>query len=242
MSHSLSRTFNASHTAASGRQLTPSTKPIGSGCRRAVNANQVSPKSARSLADRIEIARRGRCRITAAWKIPAVLTSDPHAASPPSMVPPAPNAPLAQATSPASPTRPQWRAWMRLTLGFTVDPIELSEDLDEPGKPADDREQRDEGHAVRRRARPPVDEAAEDGPRGDRPAELEGERAIAGEPHKRGRASHRHPSARALRAASSNKAISDSVCARDTNSASNCDGAIYMPCASIFLKKRANPS
>src|SRR5262245_48611557 len=180
MSHSLSRTFNASHTAASGRQLTPSTKPIGSGCRRAVNANQVSPKSARSLADRIEIARRGRCRITAAWKIPAVLTSEAHAANPPRTAPPAPNAPLPQATSPMSPTRPQWRACMRLTLGFTVEPVELSKDLDQPREPADDREQRYDGHAVGWGSRPPVHEGAEDRPRGDRPAEFEGERAIPG--------------------------------------------------------------
>src|SRR5262249_54223839 len=161
-------------TAASGRQLTPSTKPIGSGCRRAVNANQVSPKSARSLADRIEIARRGRCRIIAAWKIPAVLTRDPHAANPPSRVPPAPNVPLPQATSPATATKPQWRAWMRLTLGFTIEPVEPSKDLDQARKPTDDREQGDEGHAVRGRPRPPVDEGAENSPRADRPGELEG--------------------------------------------------------------------
>src|SRR5262249_49515968 len=132
--------------------------------------------------------------------------------------------------------------WIRLTLGFTIEPIEPPEDLDEACKPPDDREQRSDGYAVGWGSHPSVDEGTDDGARGDGPGELEGERSIPGELHEGGWGSHRHASASALRAASSSSAISDSVCARETNSASNCDGATYIPCASIFLKKRANLS
>src|SRR5437773_2149061 len=59
--HQLPRTRIASHTAAAGKQVRPTAKPIGSGrCSRPeAKAHQPSPRKARSLAKRRAIARRG---------------------------------------------------------------------------------------------------------------------------------------------------------------------------------------
>src|SRR6266516_1389443 len=62
--HQLPRTRIASHTAATGKQVRPTAKPIGSGrCSRPeAKANQPNPRKARSLANRSAIARRGPTR------------------------------------------------------------------------------------------------------------------------------------------------------------------------------------
>src|SRR5207247_3455800 len=62
--HQLPRTRIASHTAATGKQVRPTAKPIGSGrCSRPeAKAHQPSPRNARSLANRSAIARRGPAR------------------------------------------------------------------------------------------------------------------------------------------------------------------------------------
>src|SRR5256712_3062758 len=62
--HQLPRTRVASHTAATGKQVRPTAKPIGSGrCSRPeAKANQPNPRKARSLANRSAIARRGPTR------------------------------------------------------------------------------------------------------------------------------------------------------------------------------------
>src|SRR5213592_1480145 len=59
--HQLPRTRIASHTAATGKQVRPTAKPIGSGrCSRPeAKAHKPSPRKARSLANRSAIARRG---------------------------------------------------------------------------------------------------------------------------------------------------------------------------------------